>query len=209
VIRLGNASSCRLCSSDLVSAGGDYANCATGQWNGTDYECTEYNSAGWHQGATWCKRMSGISGCYGSNIDDGSNYVTLDDLAVTGGTPDISVGACCKPDTSCVIASNADCDLLGGHWAGGGTTCQFTECLCPIPFADADHDGDVDQADFGAWQICYSGSAGGGVPSGCACFNRDGDSDVDSADFTAFDHCWTGPNVKYRDLNPPPLNCVP
>ncbi len=204
VIRLGNSSSCRLCSSDLVSAGGDFANCGPGQWNGTDYECTDFNQ-NWNSGATWCKRMSGINGCYGSNIDDGSNYVTIDTLAVTGGTADISIGACCKPDTTCVVTTDADCNLLGGHWVGGGSTCESADCSCPIPFADADVDGDVDHDDFGLFQLCHSG-LGDGVAPGCECFNRNGDSTINDADFAAFDACWTGPNVP---AVPPPTGCDP
>ena len=204
---MGNAASCRLCSSDLVNAGGDYANCASGQWNGTDYLCTEYNSGGWNQGATWCKRMSGISGCYGTNIDDGSNFVHIDTLAVTGGTADASIGACCKPDTTCAITTSADCDLLGGNWAGGGSTCANRSC-CPIPFADADIDGDVDQDDFGAFQVCYTGTTSG-VPAGCECFNRASSTPerIDAADFTAFDNCFSGANVTWTQVLTP--NCTP
>jgi len=65
--------------------------------------------------------------------------------------------------------------------------------------------------DFSAWQICYTGT-GGGVPTGCKCWDRDGgtgDNDVDGDDFTAFNKCWTGPNVHYDDVVPPPTGCVP
>ncbi|GMU23621.1 MAG: hypothetical protein AMXMBFR13_36990 [Phycisphaerae bacterium] len=67
-------------------------------------------------------------------------------------------------------------------------------CQCNDPFADADGDGDVDQADFGAWQVCYTG-VDGGVFLGCECFNHDGDGDVDQEDFGAFQLCISGPDI--------------
>jgi hypothetical protein len=205
VIRMGNPSSCRLCSSDLVNAGGDYANCAAGQWNGTDYECTEFSQL-WHAGATWCKRQSGISGCYGSNIDDGSNFVTADDLVVLGGVGTNGVGACCKPDTDCVVTDEYTCvSVLHGHFDGTSTTCGAGTCPCPIPYADADHDGDVDQDDFGGYQLCYNGA--GVVPTGCGCYDRNADSKVDATDLTSFSDCFTGPNVPWSQAVTPA--CMP
>jgi hypothetical protein len=69
---------------------------------------------------------------------------------------------------------------------------------CNDPFADADGDGDVDQADFARWQLCQSGS-GGGLQSGCECFDRDnggaGDGDVDGDDLLAFEACASGPGL--------------
>ena len=69
------------------------------------------------------------------------------------------------------------------------------------PFADADGDGDVDQMDFAAFQLCYTGS-GGGVPPGCGCWDRDKNNDVNYNDFTEFNDCWTGPNVHFDPENP-------
>ncbi len=80
---------------------------------------------------------------------------------------------------------------------------------CNVPFADADGDTDVDQIDFAALQLCYTGS-GGTASSGCECFNRNGgvDNDVDEEDFAQFEQCATGPNVPYDDQNPPAF-CTP
>lgn len=70
---------------------------------------------------------------------------------------------------------------------------------CNDPFADADADGDVDQADFAVWQQCLT--TGGSVPSDpiyCRCFDRDnqiGDGDIDLLDYTAFEQCASGPGV--------------
>jgi hypothetical protein len=68
---------------------------------------------------------------------------------------------------------------------------------CPIPFADADRDGDVDQADFGKFQACFTGEAPMAVPGGaCSCFDRGGTSAaVDLFDLTAFMACFSGPTI--------------
>lgn len=69
---------------------------------------------------------------------------------------------------------------------------------CRVPFADADGDNDVDQADFGLWQACFTGD--GGVTDfdaeKCRCFDRDHDRDVDGTDFQAFKKCWSGPAIE-------------
>ena len=83
--------------------------------------------------------------------------------------------------------------------------CAATVC-CPYPFADADHDTDVDQEDFGAFQICYTGPTGG-VPTGCGCFDRDKDGNVNDLDFTAFADCFTEANVPWGQALTP--SCTP
>jgi hypothetical protein len=65
---------------------------------------------------------------------------------------------------------------------------------CADPFADADHDADVDQADFAQLQLCYTGT-GGGIPGGCYCFDHDASGSIESDDFTAFENCATGPGI--------------
>lgn len=74
------------------------------------------------------------------------------------------------------------------------------ECLNWDPFADADQDGDVDQADFAALQVCYTGGAGPfSLPAECACFDRpeslEPDGDIDQADLFKFEDCASGPGV--------------
>jgi len=69
--------------------------------------------------------------------------------------------------------------------------------FCNDPFADADADGDVDQDDFAKFQACFTGQ-GGGVPEGCACFDREpigGDDDIDTLDFGVFEACASGPAI--------------
>ncbi|HRR83688.1 MAG TPA: hypothetical protein P5316_01645 [Phycisphaerae bacterium] len=75
---------------------------------------------------------------------------------------------------------------------------------CNEVFADADGDGDVDQADFAVFQLCYTGMDGGVLtdPDYCQCFDRRNndnspgqDNDVDSFDLAAFEDCASGPGV--------------
>jgi len=105
-------------------------------------------------------------------------------------------GACCLWDATCQqTMTEADCDALSGHFQGLGIACDDVTC-CPDPFADADTDGDVDQKDFGLFQVCYSGS-GNAYEEGCGCFDRDEtpDGDIDADDFAAFVACYSGPTV--------------
>ncbi len=60
--------------------------------------------------------------------------------------------------------------------------------------ADADGDGDVDQADYGFLQACFSGS-GHLWPTGCARADLDSDFDVDGDDVGVFLACMTGTGV--------------
>ena len=87
----------------------------------------------------------------------------------------------------------------------------------PKPWADIDGDGDVDQTDFGMWQVCFSDD-GNAYEAGCDCFDRvdavedrceqGGDGDVDGTDFSCFENCFSGPTVSLN-LDPPPVGCVP
>ncbi|HOW73507.1 MAG TPA: hypothetical protein PKY77_23140 [Phycisphaerae bacterium] len=65
---------------------------------------------------------------------------------------------------------------------------------CPRPFADTDRDGDVDQVDFGIFQTCFTGSAGGVTPE-CQCFDRNQSNAIDLADLNKFIACFSGPTV--------------
>jgi len=74
---------------------------------------------------------------------------------------------------------------------------QLVALSCTPPYSadgDFDGDGDVDLADFAAFQGCLSGA---GVPfvaeSGCEVFNFDFDLDVDITDYEEFESLLTGP----------------
>ncbi|HSW46885.1 MAG TPA: hypothetical protein VLM89_15090, partial [Phycisphaerae bacterium] len=71
-------------------------------------------------------------------------YPSLHDTPVVyGGVP--ALGACCLDNGTCQDNNGAgitlgDCQALGGRFSGG--RCATVLC-CPLPFADADTDGDV------------------------------------------------------------------
>ncbi len=81
--------------------------------------------------------------------------------------------------------------------------------MCSEPFADADGDADVDQADFSVLQACVTGQGVTPIPSipaYCGCFDRgsdapSGDNDIDTFDVEAFEACASGPGV------PADVNC--
>jgi hypothetical protein len=60
-----------------------------------------------------------------------------------------------------------------------------------LSHADLDEDGDVDQSDFGLFQVCLSGT-GEAYESGCSGADLDDDKDVDRHDFDAFAGCIAG-----------------
>ena len=132
-------------------------------------------------------------------------FVDFDDFVLYGGTGYSVNGACCLPNADCVNdLTQSACEEMTGRWQGQSTTCETLTC-CPYPFADAEKDGDVDQDDFGLFQVCWT-DLGGGVPTGCECFNRVDDNTIDINDFLEFAKCYTGANVPAL---PPPAPCNP
>ncbi|GMV96649.1 MAG: hypothetical protein AMXMBFR83_10110 [Phycisphaerae bacterium] len=80
---------------------------------------------------------------------------------------------------------------------------------CPIPFADADKDHDVDQLDFAVFQICFTGTSASYTDvDTCKCFDRDENGRIDSDDYAAFAACATGPSIPF-DADQPPPGCNP
>ncbi|MDM8006123.1 MAG: hypothetical protein QUV05_08260 [Phycisphaerae bacterium] len=71
---------------------------------------------------------------------------------------------------------------------------KFVGMACNDPFADVDGDKDVDQADFAAFQACFTGT-GGILVGGCECFDRLDDKDVDSDDAGFFEACASGAGI--------------
>ena len=142
--------------------------------------------------------------CASDGCNNGYDRTQMDTMAILDGdlTPSPVTGACCKPDGTCLEGvTQIACSGSNGVYHGEGSTCAQYQC-CPTPFADANFDGDVDQDDFGAFQLCYSGPTGD-VPTGCACFDRNKDGHVDGTDLTAFNNCWTGPDVQWTQLLTP------
>jgi hypothetical protein len=89
-------------------------------------------------------------------------------------------------------------------WNGCGTATSNAATLTVTERAraDIDCDGDVDQEDFGPFQMCLTGS--GVTQSDPACHDAklDGDVDVDGDDFAVFLGCLSGPDV------PADLDCA-
>lgn len=106
----------------------------------------------------------------------------------TGGTADIWF--------DWVSGTNAGAFAPGEEIAVIGKS-LIPEGSCPDPFADTDGDQDVDQADFGVWQLCYTG-AGQVIadPTRCDCLDIDHNDRIDLADLDAFVSCFRGPAIQ-------------
>jgi hypothetical protein len=120
-----------------------------------------------------------------------------------------TVGACCVRTGlgtgTCSVVGSSECAELSGTYLGDGMPCgpDAANCgdFCPVPFADADYDGDVDQADFGIFQACLTGVTPG-VPAGCECLNPISDQVIDDSDYLEFEKCVTGPAIPFDLDNP-------
>ncbi|NLE61293.1 MAG: hypothetical protein GX616_23335 [Planctomycetes bacterium] len=78
----------------------------------------------------------------------------------------------------------------------GDTVSRVIDVKPPWTPGDHDHDGDVDQIDFGYLQACFSGPQSPQNDEACAWAKLDGDSDVDQNDFAVFLQCMQGPDVE-------------
>lgn len=157
--------------------------------------------------------------CDNGQDDDGDSLIDAAD-------PDCFGRSCPKEDCTnqiddnrdgCTDCDDADCrdeavcfvpeDCSNGIDDNGNelVDCDDPECVefpacrpCHDPFADYDGDGDVDQADFGVLQRCFTGTTPG-IPTFddivCHCFDRNGDNDIDQDDMTLFTKCASGPEV--------------
>ncbi|HOW72738.1 MAG TPA: LamG domain-containing protein [Phycisphaerae bacterium] len=80
------------------------------------------------------------------------------------------------------------------------TAKEVCKCYPHALWADQDDDGDVDSADFGVFQACFSGTDA--ATPDCLCLDRDSDGRVNRTDFSDyFVRCVGGPNL------PVPLIC--
>jgi hypothetical protein len=75
-----------------------------------------------------------------------------------------------------------------------GVSNVLTVQVMAVPTADFDRDGDVDQADFGRFQACYT-AQGQPVVAGCEDADLDADRNVDMNDFRVFQACMSGAHV--------------
>jgi hypothetical protein len=147
----------------------------------------------------------------------------IDDISLSGGElvyiePPIPTGACCVQTGfgtgSCTIELIHDCaEVPGGVFQGDGSICAMCD-FCPTPFGDSDADGDLDQADFAAFQRCIT-AGGQSILPGCGCFDRNDatatgnpDGSVTADDLADFMNCVTGPAIPFDPQNPP-AGCTP
>ena len=119
-----------------------------------------------------------------------------------GNDPDLD-GLCAGVD-NCPGIANPDqadsdgdgvgdaCDACPGTLPGA----QVDSAGCPrVVASDFDHDGDVDQEDFGHLQRCLTGSNVLQDAADCQDSRLDTDTDVDRDDLELFLRCWSGPNL--------------
>jgi len=114
--------------------------------------------------------------------------VLLEVTSPEGGTLDGVIGM--------NLMTNVNFVLHGGGLFGQPAPSLEYEVIVPAQIdADFDDDGDVDQADFGHLQACFTGPET--VQDDPACQNAllDADSDVDEHDITLFINCTSGPSV--------------
>ncbi|MEP0841682.1 MAG: hypothetical protein HRF43_03095 [Phycisphaerae bacterium] len=125
---------------------------------------------------------------------------TWADVTPPSGTPPL--GGCCVPGGfgtgTCSVTSQENCEnTLGGTYLGDHVGCGFQNAncgsFCPAIYGDTDGDGDVDQADYGRFQECFSGS--GLYGPGCACFDRNNDLVINGTDYLTFSNCASGPHI--------------
>ncbi len=77
-----------------------------------------------------------------------------------------------------------------GLWSDWSASCSFRTNFMP---GDFDEDGDVDQSDFGQFQVCLFGTVPQTNPA-CVPGRMDMDQDVDPTDTLLFLGCMSGPN---------------
>jgi hypothetical protein len=75
-----------------------------------------------------------------------------------------------------------------------GDTVLVTVTDAGVP-GDMDGDGDVDQSDFGLFQVCLSGVGVQQTEPGCQDAKLDDDEDVDRDDAAVFSQCVSGPGI--------------
>lgn len=121
---------------------------------------------------------------YPAGPDDGAPVATLNNAP---GSTDRYVHSGLHPGTIYYYSAFAQDDVSNNSAAA----CASATARKP---GDFDGDDDVDQSDFGVFQICLTGS-GWNLAPGCEDADFDGDGDVDELDLKAFRRCFSGPGL--------------
>lgn len=104
-------------------------------------------------------------------IDSGGTASTAGgDLELSGTIGQHDAGA---------VLSGGSFELTGGFW--------FGQAPC-----DCNQDGGINLFDFGDFEACLFGPAGGVLDPACVCFDLDLDDDVDLADLGEFQRLFSG-----------------
>ncbi len=117
----------------------------------------------------------------GTTLGDDGHYVGTTTATLTI----LAVGSADAANYRCVVT------------AGCGTATSNQAALtvdAAVVAADFDGDGDVDLADFGFLQMCFSGANTPPNQQECIAADIDGDTDVDLGDFAVYQGCFNGPN---------------
>lgn len=186
-MRLGNSPSCKLCSSEDADDPTPLSQCPTAVPQGR-YECQLW-------AGTKCHNMTGES-CLGGGVDDGSNYVSFDDVILNEGTPGAGTGACCLPNGTCVDdISTIDCVQQGGTFRGANSVCGTSTCVgaCCKPLGLCEDGRKITECTGGTFRG-YDSTCAQGCPCPDLFADVDEDGDVDQSDFAVFQSCFTGPS---------------
>lgn len=87
-------------------------------------------------------------------------------------------------------------------------TFPFDRPILASERGDFDRDGDVDVADRGAFETCFTGNNGEPVVAGCRRMDFDGDGDVACDDWLEFTQAWTEP-APPAELTACPAESIP
>jgi len=149
----------------------------------------------------------------GSNVDEdiltvSNSAVGTLDYVVTEDVPWLEVspasGTCTGESDTLTVTYNTS-GLQGGTYQGSITLSdplalnnpQTVNVMVEVENfpRDLDYDGDVDQTDFGLFQVCLTGSSVAQNDPACQDALLDGDTDVDKDDMGIFKACLSGANI--------------
>lgn len=144
---------------------------------------------------------SSMSGGANPGYTDGYWRTNIDAMNLLDGVlvQSSSVGACCRPDGTCELMTQADCVSLGGVYRGSSTVCGGSICAgacCQAMNA-------CSETNYGACSGTFRGlGTHCSDAAGCPCVapwpDYDWDGDIDQEDFAAFQRCASGPGLAYR-----------
>jgi hypothetical protein len=132
-------------------------------------------------------------------IDDGANYVSLDNLIVQGGIGGAGTGACCLGNGTCVDGvSTAQCVQQGGAFLAPNSVCgdgSICNGACCSGMAACEDNKKINECTGGQFRGFGSTCAVAGCECSVPFADADADGDVDQLDFAVFQGCFEGEGV--------------